>query len=152
MPSSTGDYFSQRKSFRKTNFMCQVHTVHLLLSMHYIQIHCSKQLLLGHFILALSVISPAPSGSFIAGCCLVVFPTTEWPSMGCLCVCFQLLSESQINMVKVVNSVSDTLNSMQKETGNLKSKFKADLQRAPVRSARPKGCSNGRLWMDTSGG
>uniref|UniRef100_A0A3B1JUT6 Fibrinogen C domain containing 1 n=1 Tax=Astyanax mexicanus TaxID=7994 RepID=A0A3B1JUT6_ASTMX len=38
----------------------------------------------------------------------------------------QLLSESQINMVKVVNSVSD-----------------ADLQRAPIRSIRPKGCANG---------
>ncbi|XP_029618059.1 fibrinogen C domain-containing protein 1-B isoform X2 [Salmo trutta] len=62
----------------------------------------------------------------------------------------QLLSESQINMVKVVNSVSDTLNSMQKETGNLKSKLKADLQRAPVRSTRPKGCSNGSRPRDCS--
>ncbi|XP_055774870.1 fibrinogen C domain-containing protein 1-B isoform X2 [Salvelinus fontinalis] len=62
----------------------------------------------------------------------------------------QLLSESQINMVKVMNSVNDALNSMQKETGNLKSKFKADLQRAPVRSARPKGCSNGSRPRDCS--
>ncbi|XP_016311206.1 fibrinogen C domain-containing protein 1 [Sinocyclocheilus anshuiensis] len=55
----------------------------------------------------------------------------------------QLLSESQINMVKVVNSVSDALSSMQKETGNIKSRVKADLQRAPVRSVRPKGCAGG---------
>ncbi|KAL0979738.1 hypothetical protein UPYG_G00188920 [Umbra pygmaea] len=62
----------------------------------------------------------------------------------------QLLSESQLNMVKVVNSVSDALNNMQKETGNLKTKLKADLQRAPVRSARPKGCSNGSRPRDCS--
>ncbi|KAI7798009.1 putative fibrinogen C domain-containing protein 1 [Triplophysa rosa] len=53
----------------------------------------------------------------------------------------QLLSESQINMVKVVNSVSDALSSMQKETGNIKTRLKADLQRAPVRTLRPKGCA-----------
>ncbi|KAJ8006084.1 hypothetical protein DPEC_G00124590 [Dallia pectoralis] len=58
----------------------------------------------------------------------------------------QLLSENELNMVKVVNSV----NSMQKETGNLKSKLKADLQRAPVRSTRPKGCSNGSRPRDCS--
>uniref|UniRef100_A0A673MUB5 Fibrinogen C-terminal domain-containing protein n=1 Tax=Sinocyclocheilus rhinocerous TaxID=307959 RepID=A0A673MUB5_9TELE len=56
---------------------------------------------------------------------------------------YQLLSESQINMVKVVNSVSDALSSMQKETGNIKSRLKADLQRAPVHSVRPKGCTSG---------
>uniref|UniRef100_A0A8C1XRX5 Fibrinogen C domain containing 1 n=1 Tax=Cyprinus carpio TaxID=7962 RepID=A0A8C1XRX5_CYPCA len=56
----------------------------------------------------------------------------------------QLLSESQINMVKVVNSVSDALSSMQKETGNIKSRLKADLQRAPVHSVRPKGCAGSR--------
>uniref|UniRef100_A0AAY5KMZ9 Fibrinogen C-terminal domain-containing protein n=1 Tax=Esox lucius TaxID=8010 RepID=A0AAY5KMZ9_ESOLU len=62
----------------------------------------------------------------------------------------QLLSENELNMVKVVNSV----NSMQKETGSLKSKLKADLQRAPVRSrhrerllerekgSRPRDCSD----------
>lgn len=55
----------------------------------------------------------------------------------------QLLSESQINMVKVVNSVSDALSSMQKETGNIKSRLKADLQRAPVHSVRLKGCAGG---------
>jgi len=55
----------------------------------------------------------------------------------------QLLSESQINMVKVVNSVSDALNAMQKDTGGLKARVKADLQRAPVRGVRLKGCANG---------
>uniref|UniRef100_A0A4W4H7R3 Fibrinogen C-terminal domain-containing protein n=1 Tax=Electrophorus electricus TaxID=8005 RepID=A0A4W4H7R3_ELEEL len=55
----------------------------------------------------------------------------------------QLLSESQINMVKVVNSVTDALSSVQKETGSTKGRLKADLQRAPVHSARPKGCPSG---------
>lgn len=69
----------------------------------------------------------------------------------CNCVFFspavcvlQLLSDSQINMVKVVNSVSDALNAMQKENVGLKARVKADLQRAPVRGARFKGCSNGK--------
>lgn len=61
----------------------------------------------------------------------------------CVCV-LQLLSDSQINMVKVVNSVSDALNAMQKENVGLKARVKADLQRAPVRGARLKGCSNGK--------
>lgn len=47
-------------------------------------------------------------------------------------------------MVKVVNSVSDALNAMQKENVGLKARVKADLQRAPVRGARLKGCSNGK--------
>lgn len=47
-------------------------------------------------------------------------------------------------MVKVVNSVSDALSAMQKETGGLKARVKADLQRAPVRGVRLKGCANGR--------
>ncbi|XP_076860241.1 fibrinogen C domain-containing protein 1 [Brachyhypopomus gauderio] len=55
----------------------------------------------------------------------------------------QLLSESQINMVKVVNSVTDALSSIQKETGSAKARVKADLQRAPVRGARPRGCPSG---------
>ncbi|KAJ3605453.1 hypothetical protein NHX12_027499 [Muraenolepis orangiensis] len=55
----------------------------------------------------------------------------------------ELLSDSQVNMVKVVNSVSDALNAMQKETVGLKARTKADLQRAPVRGARLKGCTNG---------
>ncbi|XP_046695649.1 fibrinogen C domain-containing protein 1 isoform X2 [Silurus meridionalis] len=62
----------------------------------------------------------------------------------------QLLSESQVNMVKVVNSVSDALNSMQKENGGLKARVKADLQRAPVRGSRFKGCSNGSRPRDCS--
>lgn len=59
-------------------------------------------------------------------------------------VVLQLLSDSQINMVKVVNSVSDALNAMQKENVGLKARVKADLQRAPVRGTRLKGCSNGK--------
>lgn len=66
-----------------------------------------------------------------------------FPVLLCVCV-LQLLSDSQINMVKVVNSVSDALNAMQKENVGLKARVKADLQRAPVRGARLKGCSNGK--------
>lgn len=66
--------------------------------------------------------------------CFLLFPS---------CV-LQLLSDSQINMVKVVNSVSDALNAMQKENVGLKARVKADLQRAPVRGGRLKGCSNGK--------
>ncbi|TSP36072.1 Fibrinogen C domain-containing protein 1 [Bagarius yarrelli] len=62
----------------------------------------------------------------------------------------QLLSDSQLNMVKVVNSVSDALSSMQKENGGLKARVKADLQRAPVRGARFKGCANGSRPRDCS--
>ncbi|KAK3566157.1 hypothetical protein QTP86_028450 [Hemibagrus guttatus] len=55
-----------------------------------------------------------------------------------------LLSESQNNMMKVVNTVSDVFDSMQKEPGSMKVFLKADLQRAPVRSGvRPRGCSSG---------
>lgn len=53
-------------------------------------------------------------------------------------------------MVKVVNSVSDALNAMQKENVGLKARVKADLQRAPVRGTRLKGCSNGKgdeAWL-----
>ncbi|KAF0031681.1 hypothetical protein F2P81_016236 [Scophthalmus maximus] len=59
-----------------------------------------------------------------------------------------LLSDSQINMVKVVNSISDALNAMQKENVGLKARVKADLQRAPVRGSRLKGCSNGSRPRD----
>ncbi|MGH0191002.1 UNVERIFIED_CONTAM: hypothetical protein FKN15_055526 [Acipenser sinensis] len=62
----------------------------------------------------------------------------------------KLLSESQINMVKVVNSVSDALNSMQKEQGGIKTRLKADLQKAPARGARPRGCANGSRPRDCS--
>lgn len=67
-------------------------------------------------------------------------------SVSFVCV-LQLLSDSQINMVKVVNSVSDALNAMQKENVGLKARAKADLQRAPVRGARFKGCSNGKKYV-----
>ncbi|KAJ8379806.1 hypothetical protein SKAU_G00005840 [Synaphobranchus kaupii] len=62
----------------------------------------------------------------------------------------QLLSESQVNMVKVVNSVNEALSSLQKETGSIKNRLKADLQRAPTRGARPKTCANGSRPRDCS--
>ncbi|GAA6100936.1 fibrinogen C domain-containing protein 1-like [Tachysurus ichikawai] len=46
--------------------------------------------------------------------------------------------------MKVVNTVSDVFDSVQKEPGSMKVFLKADLQRAPVRSGvRPRGCSSG---------
>uniref|UniRef100_H9G569 Fibrinogen C-terminal domain-containing protein n=1 Tax=Anolis carolinensis TaxID=28377 RepID=H9G569_ANOCA len=55
----------------------------------------------------------------------------------------QLLSESQTNMARLVTSVSDILDTLQKERGLARPKAKADLQKPPSRSAKPKGCSNG---------
>ncbi|NXF11856.1 FBCD1 protein, partial [Smithornis capensis] len=55
----------------------------------------------------------------------------------------QLLSESQTNMARLVSSVSDVLDTLQKERGSARPRLKADLQRAPARGARPRGCSNG---------
>lgn len=57
--------------------------------------------------------------------------------------CPQLLSESQTNMARLVSSVSDVLDTLQKERGGARPRLKADLQRAPARGARPRGCSNG---------
>ncbi|KAG9354554.1 hypothetical protein JZ751_001266 [Albula glossodonta] len=60
----------------------------------------------------------------------------------------QLLSESQVNMVKVVNSVKETLTSLQRDTGSIKTRLRADVQRAPIRSPRPKACGNGSRPRD----
>ncbi|KAG7480415.1 hypothetical protein MATL_G00055810 [Megalops atlanticus] len=62
----------------------------------------------------------------------------------------QLLSESQVNMGKVVNSVSEAVSVLQRETDDIKSRLKADLQRPPVRGARPKACANGTKPRDCS--
>ncbi|EMP34672.1 Fibrinogen C domain-containing protein 1-B, partial [Chelonia mydas] len=55
----------------------------------------------------------------------------------------QLLSESQTNMARLVSSVSDVLDTLQKDRGMARPRLKADLQRSPARGARPRGCSNG---------
>nr|XP_060613543.1 fibrinogen C domain-containing protein 1 isoform X1 [Anolis sagrei ordinatus] len=60
----------------------------------------------------------------------------------------QLLSESQTNMARLVTSVSDILDTLQKERGVVRPKAKADLQKPPSRSAKPKGCSNGSRPRD----
>ncbi|KAK3565440.1 hypothetical protein QTP86_009696 [Hemibagrus guttatus] len=56
-----------------------------------------------------------------------------------------LLSETQINMMKVVNSLRDMLDSVHKDAGGERGLLKADLlQRAPARSGiRPRGCARG---------
>ncbi|XP_014798217.1 PREDICTED: fibrinogen C domain-containing protein 1 [Calidris pugnax] len=60
----------------------------------------------------------------------------------------QLLSESQTNMARLVSSVSDVLDTLQKDRGGARPRLKADLQRAPARGARPRGCSNGSRPRD----
>ncbi|XP_041050398.1 fibrinogen C domain-containing protein 1 [Carcharodon carcharias] len=56
----------------------------------------------------------------------------------------ELLSENQVNLVKVVGSVSDALDSLQREHqgGTMRFLGKADLMKGPAR-ARPRGCPNG---------
>ncbi|XP_066466959.1 fibrinogen C domain-containing protein 1 [Tiliqua scincoides] len=60
----------------------------------------------------------------------------------------QLLSESQTNMARLVSSVSDILDTLQKDRGVGRPRLKADLQKPPARGARPKGCSNGSRPRD----
>ncbi|NXT84714.1 FBCDB protein, partial [Zapornia atra] len=60
----------------------------------------------------------------------------------------QLLSESQTNMARLVSSVSDVLEALQRERGGARPRLKADLQRASARGARPRGCSNGSRPRD----
>lgn len=55
----------------------------------------------------------------------------------------QLLSESQGHMAHLVNSVSDVLDGLQRDPGVGRPRIKADLQRAPARGLRPRGCANG---------
>ncbi|XP_010011306.1 PREDICTED: fibrinogen C domain-containing protein 1-like [Nestor notabilis] len=51
-------------------------------------------------------------------------------------------------MARLVSSVSDVLDTLQKERGGARPRLKADLQRAPARGARPRGCSNGSRPRD----
>ncbi|XP_001369828.2 LOW QUALITY PROTEIN: fibrinogen C domain-containing protein 1 [Monodelphis domestica] len=60
----------------------------------------------------------------------------------------QLLSESQSNMAHLVSSVSDVLDTLQKDRGAGRPRIKADLQKVPSRGARPRGCSNGSRPRD----
>ncbi|XP_048201051.1 LOW QUALITY PROTEIN: fibrinogen C domain-containing protein 1 [Perognathus longimembris pacificus] len=55
----------------------------------------------------------------------------------------QLLSESQGHMAHLVNSISDFLDALHRERGLGRPRAKADLQRAPARGARPRGCAGG---------
>ncbi|EPY83333.1 fibrinogen C domain-containing protein 1 [Camelus ferus] len=54
-----------------------------------------------------------------------------------------LLSESQGHMAHLVNSVSDVLDALQRDRGLGRPHVKADLQRAPTRGSRLRGCANG---------
>ncbi|XP_028919832.1 fibrinogen C domain-containing protein 1 [Ornithorhynchus anatinus] len=60
----------------------------------------------------------------------------------------QLLSESQTNMARLVSSVSDVLDTLQKDRGVVRPQVKADLQRVPARGSRSRGCSNGSRPRD----
>ncbi|XP_078292481.1 fibrinogen C domain-containing protein 1 isoform X1 [Panthera onca] len=55
----------------------------------------------------------------------------------------QLFSESQGHMAHLVNSVSDVLDALQRDRGLGRPRVKADLQRAPARGLRPRGCASG---------
>lgn len=55
----------------------------------------------------------------------------------------QLLSESQGHMAHLVNLVSDVLDALHRDRGLSRPRVKADLQRAPARGSRPRGCANG---------
>nr|BAB55319.1 unnamed protein product [Homo sapiens] len=60
----------------------------------------------------------------------------------------QLLSESQGHMAHLVNSVSDILDALQRDRGLGRPRNKADLQRAPARGTRPRGCATGSRPRD----
>ncbi|MEE6505473.1 hypothetical protein FKM82_005536 [Ascaphus truei] len=60
----------------------------------------------------------------------------------------QLLSEGQSHVAQLVSSVSDVLETVQRELGSARPRLKADLQRAPPRGARPRGCANGSRPRD----
>lgn len=49
-------------------------------------------------------------------------------------------------MAHLVNSVGDVLEALQRERGLGRPRVKADLQRAPSRGARPRGCANGKFF------
>ncbi|XP_025769296.1 laminin subunit gamma-3 [Puma concolor] len=55
----------------------------------------------------------------------------------------QLFSESQGHMAHLLNSVSDVLDALQRDRGLGRPRVKADLQRAPARGLRPRGCASG---------
>ncbi|XP_069862711.1 fibrinogen C domain-containing protein 1 [Dipodomys merriami] len=55
----------------------------------------------------------------------------------------QLLSESQGHMAHLVNSIGDFLDALQRDRGLGRPRVKADLQRAPARGVRPRGCASG---------
>ncbi|KAM6954402.1 fibrinogen C domain-containing protein 1 [Aplochiton taeniatus] len=57
----------------------------------------------------------------------------------------QLLADSQAGMLKVVNTVTEALGEVQRETGGLKTRSKTpELQRSPARPGRLQGCLGGR--------
>ncbi|CAK6433523.1 unnamed protein product [Pipistrellus nathusii] len=60
----------------------------------------------------------------------------------------QLLSESQGHLAHLVNLVSDVLDALHRDRGLSRPRVKADLQRAPARGPRPRGCPNGARPRD----
>uniref|UniRef100_F7BMY2 Fibrinogen C domain-containing protein 1 n=1 Tax=Xenopus tropicalis TaxID=8364 RepID=F7BMY2_XENTR len=56
----------------------------------------------------------------------------------------KLLSEGQSHVAQLGSSVSEVLETVQRELGSGRPRVKADLQRAPSRSSRPRGCANGK--------
>ncbi|KAG8447602.1 hypothetical protein GDO86_014926 [Hymenochirus boettgeri] len=59
-----------------------------------------------------------------------------------------LLSEGQSHVAQLGSSVSEVLETVQREIGSMRPRQKADLQRAPARNSRPRGCANGSKPRD----
>ncbi|KAK1334045.1 hypothetical protein QTO34_005044 [Cnephaeus nilssonii] len=60
----------------------------------------------------------------------------------------QLLSESQGHLAHLVNLVSDVLDALHRDRGLSRPRVKANLQRAPARGSRPRGCPSGARPRD----
>ncbi|XP_015423235.1 PREDICTED: fibrinogen C domain-containing protein 1 [Myotis davidii] len=88
------------------------------------------------------VVSTGPAG---ANSALVTVDRSEQAHL------LQLLSESQGHMAHLVNLVSDVLDALHRDRGLSRPRVKADLQRAPARGARPRGCANGSRPRDCLG-
>lgn len=83
---------------------------------------------------------PAPhrEPAWLAGVVWCPLPPPTTPVL-----CMQLLSESQGHVAHLVNSVSDVLDALHRDRVLGRPRVKADLQRAPARGSRPRGCPNG---------
>lgn len=83
-------------------------------------------------------LAPHREPTWLAGVVRCPLPPPTTPVL-----CMQLLSESQGHVAHLVNSVSDVLDALHRDRVLGRPRVKADLQRAPARGSRPRGCPNG---------